>query len=141
MVILHEMKKMKQPLVLFDGICNLCTASVRFIIERDPRAKFTFAALQSQVGQTVMKKYEQDIPALSTILLIKDQKVYSRSAAVLHIARELKGAWPLLYGFIILPKFIRDAVYALIAKNRYKWFGKRKSCMVPTSDRRARFLV
>ncbi len=131
---------MKQPLILFDGICNLCTASVQFIIKRDPRAKFSFASLQSQVGQTIMKKYEQDISALSTILLIRDQKVYSRSSAVLHIARELTGAWPLLYGFIIVPKFIRDAVYELIAQNRYKWFGRRKDCMVPTAEHKARFV-
>ena len=131
---------MKQPLILFDGICNLCTASVQFIIKRDPRAKFSFASLQSQVGQTIMKKYEQDISALSTILLIRDQKVYSRSSAVLHIARELRGAWPLLYGFIIVPKFIRDAVYELIAQNRYKWFGRRKDCMVPTAEHKARFV-
>lgn len=124
---------MKPSLVLFDGVCKLCNASVRFILKRDPKARFYFAPLQSQLGRAVLKRLGKRGDEIDTLLLVKGQKVYTRSSALLHIARGLKGAWPLLYVFIAIPKVLRDGVYRWISKNRYKWFGKRTQCTLPTT--------
>ncbi|NOS94128.1 MAG: thiol-disulfide oxidoreductase DCC family protein [Cyclobacteriaceae bacterium] len=125
--------------ILFDGVCNLCAASVTFVIQRDPSARFRFASLQSSYGQ------EKLINAgfkshFDTIVLLKDGKVYTRSDAALEVARDLKGLWPALYIFKIVPAFIRNGIYNWIATNRYKWFGKKESCMIPTPDLKARFI-
>lgn len=128
-------------IILFDGVCNFCNSSINFVIERDPNKKFKFAPLQSEAGEKIQQQFNLDTTKLDSVLLIKNGKVLSKSTAALYIAKELKGLWPLLFVFIIMPPFLRNAVYNYIAKNRYKWFGKQDSCMMPTPDVRSRFLV
>lgn len=127
-------------LVLFDGICNLCNGAIQFIVERDPKQKFRFASLQSEAAQHHITHFSLSGPHLYSILLIKKGKVYDRSSAALEIARELSGLWPVLYGFKIIPRFIRDALYNLVAANRYWLFGKKDECMIPTPELKARFI-
>jgi predicted DCC family thiol-disulfide oxidoreductase YuxK len=127
-----------QATVLFDGVCNLCNASVNFIIDRDPRAYFHFAALQSDAAKQLGEHATSGDP--ESIVLIEDQKRYERSTAALRIARKLSGAWPLFYAFIVVPRPLRDLVYRFIAKNRYKWFGRRDACRLPSPELKARFL-
>ena len=126
--------------ILFDGICNFCSASVRFIIRRDPHGRFKFASLQSSIAERLLKDYGVQSSDLSTIILIRDTRVFQQSDAVLEIVRRLRRLWPVLYIFKIVPRFIRDAVYVAIAKRRYKLFGKKDVCMVPTDDNKTRFL-
>ena len=127
-------------LVLFDGVCNLCNTSVNFVIDRDPRAYFKFAALQDEAAQPLFAKYNLSPEYLDSIVLIENGRCYRNSTAALRIARRLKGGWPLFYAFIIVPTPVRDLVYGWIARNRYRWFGKRDSCRLPTPELRARFL-
>ncbi|MEO8770764.1 MAG: thiol-disulfide oxidoreductase DCC family protein [Ferruginibacter sp.] len=129
-----------QSIILFDGVCNLCNSSVQYVIKHDPYATFTFASLQGEHGQQLLKQFNLPLNDLNSFVLIKNNKVYTRSTAALKVAKELKGAIKLLYGFIIVPRFARDAVYKLIAKNRYKWFGKKDECMIPTQSLKERFL-
>ena len=129
----------EKPVILFDGVCNLCNRAVNFVIRRDKKKKFMFAALQSDAGRALREKYSLS-PELNTILLIQGGRVYDRSGAALRIARYLSLPYPLLYGFIIVPPFIRNAVYIYIARNRYKWFGKKDACMVPGPAINDRFL-
>jgi predicted DCC family thiol-disulfide oxidoreductase YuxK len=131
---------MEHPIILFDGVCNLCNASVQFIINRDPKAKFRFTSLQSEAGQTIMKKFGLPDQALYSVMLVRDGKVHDRSRAALEIARGLSGLWPLMYAFIIVPPFLRNFVYDWISRNRYKWFGVRQECMMPTPDMKVRFI-
>lgn len=127
------------PVILFDGVCNFCDASVQFILSRDPQGIFHFASLQSEAGQELVKKHK--VPAdVDSLILIEDGKVYYKSTAALRISRHLQGAWKWLYGFIIIPTPLRNIVYDLIAKNRYKWFGQKDSCMLPPPKVRKRFL-
>tara|TARA_R110002020_G_scaffold155322_2_gene336277 strand:- start:800 stop:1207 length:408 start_codon:yes stop_codon:yes gene_type:complete len=130
----------KHKIILFDGVCNLCNSSVIFAIKRDKSDVFRFAALQSEIGEQLTSKYNIDTSKTDSIILIDGEKYYEKSSAALHIAKYLSGGWPLLYFFIILPKFIRDSVYNFIAKNRYKWYGKKESCMIPTPELQAKFL-
>jgi predicted DCC family thiol-disulfide oxidoreductase YuxK len=127
------------PIILFDGVCNLCNSSVQFVIKHDPAAVFRFASLQGKTGQQLLKQYSLSSNDLNSFVLIRDNKAYTRSAAALTVAKQLTGFTRLLYGFIIVPPFIRNAVYNLIAKNRYKWFGKKDSCMLPTTALQSRF--
>ena len=128
-------------IVLFDGVCNLCSASVTFILKRDPKGLFRFAALQSEAGRNIFEKF--GIPFAeppASIVLVEGGKAYSESTAALRIARRLSGLWPLLYAGIVIPRPIRDAAYRWVARNRYRWFGKKDACMVPTPELRSRFL-
>jgi predicted DCC family thiol-disulfide oxidoreductase YuxK len=129
-----------KPVILFDGLCNLCNQSVQFIIRKDPSANFRFTALQSPLGQQLLTAHHVSLNKLYSVVLIKNNKVYQRSSAALEIARQLTGLWPLFYAFIIVPPFIRNAVYDWIARNRYRWFGKRDECMIPTPELKSRFL-
>jgi predicted DCC family thiol-disulfide oxidoreductase YuxK len=129
------------PIVLFDGVCNLCNASVLFIIRRDAKAKFRFAPLQSDLGKEVIEQFNLPSGEPQSVLLLKNGKLFKQSDAALEIARLMDGGWPLLYGFKIIPSFLRDGMYAWIARNRYRWFGKKDECMIPTPDLKARFLV
>ena len=116
-------------IVLFDGECNVCDASVQFIIKRDTKAAFQFASLQSEVGQALIEKFA--IPAtVDSIILIEGEHYYMKSTAALNIARRLDGLWKLSYAAIVVPKPLRDRVYSYIAKNRYKWFGRKEVCML-----------
>lgn len=126
--------------VLFDGVCNLCNGSVLFIIKRDTKSKFKFASLQSEYGVEQMKKFNLPPSSLNSVLLIKDGRLFQRSNAALEIASLLDGLWPMLYAFKIVPAFLRDLVYDWIASNRYRWFGKKEACMIPTPEMRARFI-
>ncbi|WP_339172176.1 thiol-disulfide oxidoreductase DCC family protein [Solibacillus sp. FSL R5-0691] len=126
-------------ILLFDGECNFCDASVQFIIKRDPNALFQFASLQSDVGAALLKKY--DVPETTdSIVFIENDRHYTESTAALKITRNLSGFWKLFYVFIVVPKPVRDLVYRWIAKNRYKWFGKKQECMLPSPEQRKRFL-
>lgn len=128
------------PIILFDGVCNLCNRSVQYVIRHDAEKKFHFASLQSDAGQQLLKQYHLPADNFNSFVLIQDAKAYTRSTAALRVAKQLKGITKLLYGFIIVPRFLRDAIYNLIANNRYKWFGERESCMLPTPDLQSRFL-
>lgn len=134
------MPEQNHAVVLFDGVCNLCNASVDFILKRDKRDYFRFTALQSDAGGEIMRANALDPGKLDTFLLYEKERIYARSTAALRVARRLSGAWPLLYAFIIVPRPIRDFFYNRIAKNRYRWFGKRQTCRVPTPLERSKFL-
>jgi predicted DCC family thiol-disulfide oxidoreductase YuxK len=131
--------KPTQPIIFFDGVCNLCNGAINFIIDHDRNGYFKFAPLQSIAA-------EQYIPltikenADSIILINTEGKISSKSTAALKIAKKLNGLWKIFFIFIIIPKFIRDYLYDFIAKNRYKWFGKRDSCRMPTTEIKNRFL-
>ena len=127
------------PIILFDGICNLCNGAVQFIIKRDAQGKFKFAALQSPVGKSYLQKFKVNDDT-SSLILIKDARPFEKSSAALEIARHLSGAWPLLTAFKVVPKFLRDGVYNFIARRRYSWFGKKDECMIPTPELKSRFL-
>lgn len=130
----------KRAVILFDGVCNLCNRAVNFVIKRDRKSVFKFATLQSEIGRSLLSGNEINNEDLSSFILVLNEQLYSRSTAALKVCRCLSGLWPLMYGFIIVPKFIRDFVYDIIAKNRYKWFGKKESCMVPTPFLASKFL-
>ena len=134
---------MTEPgIVLFDGVCNLCNAAVNFIIDRDRRARFRFAALQSEAALAALGRVGRKAPAgdPDSLVLIEAGRLYERSDAVLRIARRLGFPWRLAWGLVVLPRSWRDAVYRHVARNRYRWFGRREVCRVPTPDLAERFL-
>lgn len=130
----------QQPVILFDGVCNFCNGAVNFVIKRDKKALIQFAPLQSEKGRMFSRQFGFSEEDMKTFLFIEDGKVYTKSTAALRVCRYLGALWPLCYGFIIVPKFIRDGIYNWIAKNRYKWFGKKETCMMPTPEVRTRFI-
>jgi len=130
----------RHPIVLFDGVCNLCSGSVQFVLKRDLEGRFRFASLQSEAGRSLMLEHGLDPDALSSVVLVEDGRAYQESSAALRIARHLPGAWKLLRVFAVVPRPLRDAVYRLIARHRYRWFGKTEACWLPTPELRARFL-
>lgn len=130
----------KHPLILFDGVCNLCNSSVQLVIKNDTQNLFVFAPLQNEIVVDFLKDQKGDFSKLNTILLVTEHKIYTKSSAALKVAKNLKGWYPILYLFYIIPKPIRDLVYNFIAKNRYKWFGKEESCMIPTPELKNKFL-
>jgi predicted DCC family thiol-disulfide oxidoreductase YuxK len=135
-----ELEKGKK-IILFDGVCNLCNNSVNFIIKHDKKDVFRFASLQSEIGKKLVSERGLDPEELDSIILIEPGVAYYRkSTAALEISRELSGGYSLLKNFLFLPDSLRDAVYDLIANNRYKWFGKQESCMIPTPELKAKFL-
>lgn len=129
----------ENSIILFDGVCNLCNGAVQFVLKRDHKKHFVFASLQSAIGKELMEKYKVNT-GVETIILIQNNQWYSQSDAALGIARKLSGGWPLLYAFKIVPRFIRDGVYDWISRNRYKFFGKTESCMIPSPAWKNRFL-
>lgn len=129
-----------KPLILFDGVCNLCAWAVRFIIARDPRARFRFASLQSALGQRLSAQYGFPAATPETVVLIEDGRVYTESDAALRIARSLTWPWPMAVLAGGVPRRIRDGVYRYVCRNRYRWFGKADVCLVPSSALKARFL-
>lgn len=126
-------------IVLFDGNCNFCDKSVQFIIKRDPNGLFKYASLQSDIGKELLNKFHAPIH-IDSFVLIEDSHCYFNSSAALRVCRNLKGAWKLLYILLIVPKPLRDFFYRLIAKNRYKWFGTKETCTLPSPEERKRFL-
>jgi predicted DCC family thiol-disulfide oxidoreductase YuxK len=127
-------------LVLFDGVCNFCNYWVNFAIKRDPAARLKFTSLQGESAKAILDQYGIKTTDLSSVIFIDKGKIYLQSSAALHIARHLQSPWKLSYGLIIIPRFIRDFFYNLLARNRYKWFGKKDQCMVPGANVRNRFL-
>ena len=133
------MLKEGRHIILFDGVCNLCNRSVQFIIKKDKKGIFKFASLQSTVGKELLKEFELPEDSFQSFIYIKNDMAFSRSDAALEIAKMLNGVWQFVYFFKIVPKFFRDPIYNLIARNRYKWFGKKDECRVPTSKMKERF--
>ena len=129
----------KHKVILFDGVCNLCNSFVNFVIRNDKKEVFKFAPIQSDFGKIALKKHRINSKDTDSIILIDDDNYYIKSSAALYIAKELSGAYPLLFCFMIVPKFIRNWIYDLVAKNRYKWFGKKVSCMIPTPELKDKF--
>lgn len=123
-------KNIQTQIILFDGYCNLCNSAVQFILKRDKKRRFRYASIQSVIGGKILAKNGLSITEIDTVVLIENGIVYTYSTSALKIARSLSGLWPLLYGAIIIPVFLRDAFYKFIAKNRYRWFGKRDTCMM-----------
>jgi len=126
--------------IFFDGVCNLCNGFVQFVINHDKNARFKFASLQSEAAQNILLPFHFPLEELKTIALVENGKIYLRSKAVLRIAKHLDGPWKLFVVFSIFPTFISDAVYNLVSKYRYKIFGKKDSCMVPTPELKSRFI-
>lgn len=131
---------MQNPIVLFDGVCNLCQGAVKFLIRKDKKDILRFASLQSEVGQKLLKKFNLPTQKYDSFVLVVGERIYLRSSAVLKICDFLGGFWRLWKIFWLLPKPLRDAVYDFVAKNRYKWFGKKSECMLPTPKIRKKFL-
>lgn len=126
--------------ILFDGVCTLCNSSVQFVIRHDKEARFRFAALDSPVAKALLEGHDLSTLDLDSVIYLRHGKAFTRSSAALNIAKDLGGAWRLLSVFLIVPRPLRDLVYDLIARHRYRWFGKEDSCMLPTAELKARFL-
>ncbi len=132
--------EVKQPVILFDGVCNLCSSTVQFILKRDKKDTFRFASLQSDFGQSVLQKFNLPANTFNSFLLYQNGKIHTKSTGALLVARQLSGGWKLLFAFIIVPSFIRNSVYNVIAKKRYSWFGKKEACWIPSPALKAKFL-
>ena len=129
----------QKPVVLFDGVCNLCNGAVQFIINRDKNAKFMFASLQSDFGQQLLEKHQLNKKDFDSFILLENGIIYKKSTAALRMFGGLGGVWKFSYALFIFPAFIRDFVYDLVARNRYRFFGKKDACMIPTPELKARF--
>lgn len=128
-------------IILFDGVCNFCNGWVNFVIRHDSRGYFKFAPLQSETAIGLLKKNGIDPAETDSVVLIEDEKAYLFSDAALRIAKGLGGIYSFVFALIIIPRFIRDAVYKFIAKNRYNWFGRSEQCMLPTPEIRSKFIT
>lgn len=133
--------EIKTPLILFDGVCNLCDSSVQFVIRNDKRQLFYFASLQGETGQNILNNFRLPVEGFNSFVLVVGDKIYRESTAALRVLKMLGGFWSVFYVFILVPPFLRDGVYRFISRNRYRWFGKKDACMTPTPDLRARFLL
>lgn len=136
----NDFEQKEDIIVLIDGVCHLCQGLTKFIIKRDPSAVFKFASLQSDIGKELVRRGGLPEETIDTVVVVENGKYYTRSAAALRIIRRLSFPWRLLYGFIIVPRALRDILYRWVAKNRYRWFGQDEECMIPTPDIRRRFL-
>lgn len=128
------------PVVLFDGVCNLCNSTVDFVIRFDRRKLVKFASLQDPFGQKILHESQRDDESFDSIVFWDNGTIYTYSSAVLQIAKYMGGVWPLLQIFRLVPPFIRDAVYRFVARNRYYWFGKRDTCRIPSAEEKSRFM-
>ena len=131
---MHTLNTLSRPTIFFDGVCNLCTGSVQFIIKHDPKHYFRFASLQSELGQQVLQQFNLPSAEFGSFILLEEGKIYTKSTAALRVTKKLDGLWPVLFSFMIVPPFIRNWVYSFIAKNRYRWFGKKESCWLPNVE-------
>jgi predicted DCC family thiol-disulfide oxidoreductase YuxK len=132
---------MTQPaLILFDGVCNFCNGAVNFVIKHDKKKQFRFAPLQSEAGQRALAQHQLSQEEFRSFVLIENGHVYQKSTATLRVLKYFPWYWQELQIFRIIPAFLRDAIYDFIARNRYKWFGRKESCMIPTDEVRNRFL-
>lgn len=133
--------KKKEKIILFDGVCNLCNGAIQFVIKRDKKDVFRYAALQSEIGRQMIAERGIDTSKTDSIILVEPGVAYfTKSEAALEIAKEFGGLWPLLQVFSWMPASIRNIVYDFIAKHRYKWFGRKDQCMIPTPELQAKFL-
>ena len=130
----------EHPIILFDGVCNFCNGAVNFVIKRNAKKNIRFAAIQSDAGRELLAKYDLPLNKMLSFVFIEKGIAYVRSGAALRVCRHLNTLWPLCFGFIIVPWFIRDGIYNWIARNRYKWFGTRSECIVPSAEIKARFI-
>lgn len=135
-----SINKSPSNVILYDGVCNLCWFWVQFILKRDKKRLFDFAPLQSESAKQILQLHKLEVAELTTVVLVDDQGVFIRSSAILRVFRKLPMPWPLLYGFILLPRVIRDRVYGFIGRNRYNWFGRGDACYLPDKDEQDRFL-
>jgi predicted DCC family thiol-disulfide oxidoreductase YuxK len=133
-------KKTDQPIIIFDGVCNLCEYSVQFIVKHDRQARFKFVSAQSERGKVLQRIYGVDTLQDGTVILLKNGKVYVKSDAAVEIAKDLDGLWRFLHVFTFIPKPARDLVYSVISQNRYRWFGKKNDCLLPDNNIKDRFL-
>lgn len=131
---------MVKSVILFDGVCNLCNASIDFVLKRDQNDRFLVGALQEEASKKILADFNVNPEYLDSLVLVESDQIFFRSTAALRIARNLPGLWPLLYGLILLPPFLRDGIYDWIGKNRYRWFGKKNTCRLPTPEEKAKFL-
>ena len=129
-----------RPILYFDGVCNLCNNTVQFIIRHDRKKQFLFASLQSDAGRRALKEYSHTAAGTGSVLLRYKGRYYEQSGATLEVVRLLGGVWRLLYVFVIVPRFVRDGLYKIVARNRYKWFGKKDECMLPAAALKDRFI-
>ncbi|MFZ9387022.1 MAG: thiol-disulfide oxidoreductase DCC family protein [Chitinophagaceae bacterium] len=129
------------PLIFFDGICNFCNYWVNFAIKHDRKKRLRFSPLQGNKAREVLSTKTSVLKKAESVIVLDKGRIWTRSSAALRICRYLDGGWKILYGLILVPKFIRDPVYIMIARNRYRWFGKKDACMVPGPDVRERFLL
>jgi predicted DCC family thiol-disulfide oxidoreductase YuxK len=130
----------REPLILFDGVCNLCNAWVRFVVRRDPAGIFRFAAQQSPTGQAIIEEHLSGASQLSSVILIEDNSIYTESDAVLQILARLSPPWSWIALLRIIPRPARDACYRFIVSHRYQWFGRTEACQIPSADVRSRFV-
>lgn len=126
--------------LLFDGVCNLCNASVQWVLEHDKKAVFRFAALQSEAGQAELRRFGLDTATFNSVVLVDGDHIFTQSDAAIEVAIRLGGFWALARFLKIIPRFLRDGVYNWIARNRYRWFGKKEQCMLPRAEWKRRFL-
>jgi predicted DCC family thiol-disulfide oxidoreductase YuxK len=132
--------RVRTPLILYDGVCGLCTSSVLYVIRRDPRKRFMFASMQSRLGQELLARFRLPRGEFKTFVLVTADGCAVQSTAALKVAKDLGGLWPLLYALILVPVPIRDVVYRIVARNRYRWFGRSDTCFVPSIEIKDRFL-
>ncbi len=129
-----------KTILLFDGYCNLCQSSVQFVLKHEKKSELFFTSLQSEIGIQLLNKYGINSNEINSLVLIENNKAFVKSSAALRVLKYLKGLYPLGFGFMIIPEFIRNIVYDFVSKNRYKWHGKTESCMIPDKDLLKRFL-
>ena len=132
---------LNKQIILFDGVCNFCNSSINFIIDHDPEKHFKFAALQSEIGQEILRKFDKNTEDFDSVFLLKNNTLYQKSEAALEITKHLSGFWKYLAVFNIFPTSFLNFFYDIIAKNRYRFFGKADSCRIPTPELRERFLI
>jgi predicted DCC family thiol-disulfide oxidoreductase YuxK len=129
-----------KSIVFFDGVCNLCNASIDFIIKRDLHNKFLVGALQDGFSKEILSKHQVKADYLDSLVLLENGEIFYKSTAALKIARKLSGVWPAFYPLIFLPTWLRDPAYDFIGKNRYSWFGKKNTCRIASPAEKAKFL-
>lgn len=130
----------ENPILLFDGVCNLCSRSVQFVLERNSEENIQFASLQSDVGKQLLSEHQLSEKYIDSLVLIETSRAYVKSDAALRLTKHLSGLWKLLMVFLVIPKFIRNPIYDWIARNRYRWFGKQESCWIPQPKWTKRFI-
>lgn len=135
-----SLNTISRPVLFFDGECNLCNGAVQFVVRHDKKNQFLFATLQSEAGKQARQNLQQNANVPESVILYYNGRYFVRSSAALHTAKLLGGLWPICYAGIIIPRFLRDAVYDFVSRNRYKWFGKRNECMIPSEELKKRFL-